>query len=97
MGGIARSLLILGRVFYTFVDEIVMIMAGSEALFSMLYVLINGKSSRGAGSYRAGHRLSPWEVCGACGRAIILPGRGVVLGSMKSSGMLYVTNVLLAH
>jgi hypothetical protein len=65
MGGIARSLWIQDRVFFTFVDETVIIIAGSEALFSILGVLVNGKGSRDARSCSAGYRLSPWEVCGA--------------------------------
>jgi hypothetical protein len=52
MGGIAMSLLIPGRVFWTLMDETVIIIAGSEALFSVLCVLVNGKGSRGAGSCR---------------------------------------------
>jgi hypothetical protein len=42
-GGIARSLSIPGRGFYTFVDETVIIIAGSEVLFSILCILVNGK------------------------------------------------------
>jgi hypothetical protein len=50
MGGITRSLLIQEKVFHALVDETVIIKAGSEALFSVFCILINGKGSRGAGS-----------------------------------------------
>jgi hypothetical protein len=58
MGGIARSLWILDRVFYAFIDETVIIIAGGEALFHVLYILINGKGSRSPGPCRTRHRLS---------------------------------------
>jgi hypothetical protein len=58
MDGIARSLGIPGKVFCPFVDETVIIIAGSEALFNMLCVLVNGKHSRSTRSCRASHSLS---------------------------------------
>jgi hypothetical protein len=65
MGGITRSLWIPGRVFYPFVDKTVIIKVGSKVLLGALYILINGKGSRVIGSWRAGHRLSSWEVYGS--------------------------------
>jgi hypothetical protein len=61
MGGLARPLWILGKVFYPVVDETVIIKAGSKVLFCILYILINGKGSRVAESWRASHRLSSWQ------------------------------------
>jgi hypothetical protein len=77
-------------------DDTVIIMAGSEALSSMLCFLINVKGSRGTGSYRAGHRLSYCEVCGAFKWTAFWPYRGVASMSMKSHA-LYVTKVLFTN
>jgi hypothetical protein len=88
MGGIAESLWVSGRVFYTLVDETVIIKAGGETLFSMLCILVNGKGSRSAAFWRAGHKLSLWEVCRACRQAAFWSCRGVALSRMKSSDVL---------
>jgi hypothetical protein len=94
MGGIAESLWVPGKVFCAYVNETVIMKAGGEALFSMLCVLINRKSSRSTGFCRAGYKLSLWEVCGASEQATFWPCRGVTLGCMKSCSMLYVAKVL---
>jgi hypothetical protein len=97
MGGIPITLWVLGGVLYAFMDDIVIILAGSEALSSMLCFLINMKSGRDTGSHRAGHRLSHWEVYGASRCAAFWPYRRVALIRIKSPHALYVTKVLFTN
>jgi hypothetical protein len=81
------------RDFCALMDETVIIIVGGKALFSVLCVLVNGKGSSGAGSSRAGHRVTPWEVYGACRWAAFSPCRVIALSSTKCSSTLHVAQV----
>jgi hypothetical protein len=76
MGGIVRSLWIPGRVFHPFVNETVIVKAGSEALLGVPYILANGKGSRGAGFWSAAIGLVPGRYVGLVGRLLSGPVGG---------------------
>jgi hypothetical protein len=49
IGSIGRLLWISGRVFFPFVDGTVIVKAVSQALFDMLYILVNENGSKDIG------------------------------------------------